>query len=247
MRQFSDQHIAALSVLVLSAGTFVWAARHRPGRWLVPFSRCLALVILAWWAAEYIADAVLGIWTARTGLPFQLTDAVTAVSALALLTQAPLLVELAYYWAFTASLQALLTPDLGQPFPSIFYFTYFGYHIGAVVAASFLVFGCRLYPRHGAVLRVFVITLGFTAVAAIGDLLTGGNYMYLRYKPAHSSLLNVMGRWPWYIAETVVLGLLMLLAVDGLTRVIRSLLRDSARPAGFEPATFRSGGERSIP
>jgi len=25
------------------------------------------------------------------------------------------------------------------------------------------------------------------------------------------------------------------------------LLRDSARPAGFEPATFRSGGERSIP
>ena len=89
----------------------------------------------------------------------------------------------------------------------MFYFTYFAYHVGAIVAASFLVFGLRIYPRPGAVWRVFVLTLAFTAVAGIGDLLSGGNYMYLRAKPAHSSLLNVMGPWPWYIAATAVVGL----------------------------------------
>lgn len=61
----------------------------------------------------------------------------------------------------------------------------------------FLVFGCRLYPRPRAFWRVFALTLAFAALAGIGDLLTGGDYMYLRDKPSHDSLLNLMGPWPW--------------------------------------------------
>jgi uncharacterized membrane protein YwaF len=101
----------------VGAGISVWAARH-PGHGLVLFSRALGLVILAGWAGEYFADAVLGIWTVRHGLPLQLTDAVSAVSVLALWTQAAMLVEVAYFWAFTVSLQVLLTPDLAQSLPS---------------------------------------------------------------------------------------------------------------------------------
>src|SRR5207248_11746840 len=112
-----------------------------------------------------------------------------------------------------ASLQAVLTPDLGQSFPSVFYFTYFSYHVGAVVAACFLVFGRRRYPREGAIWRVYGVTLAFTGLAGLGDLLTGGNYMYLRSKPIHSSLLSVLGPWPWYIVSTAALGLGMLLVL----------------------------------
>jgi len=46
------------------------------------------------------------------------------------------------------------TPDLSQAFPSIFYFTYFTTHSGAIVAACLLVFGRRLLPRLWAVWRV---------------------------------------------------------------------------------------------
>jgi uncharacterized membrane protein YwaF len=42
--------------------------------------------------------------------------------------------------------------------------------------------------------------------------------MYLRDKPAHHSLLNLMGPWPWYVAGGVVLALALLLLVAGLTR-----------------------------
>jgi hypothetical integral membrane protein (TIGR02206 family) len=224
LRQFSDQHIAALAVMVVSAGVSIWAARRHPGRWIELYSRGLALLILAGWVGEYVADAVLSIWTARYSLPLQLTDAVSAVSILALLTRRPLFIELAYFWAFTATLQAVLTPDLGQAFPSVFYFTYFTYHVGAIVAASFLVFGCRLYPTSGAVWRVFAATLAFTAVSAAGDLLTGGNYMYLRNKPVHGSLLSLLGPWPWYIVAGAVVALAMLLVVAGLTRAVRALV-----------------------
>jgi hypothetical integral membrane protein (TIGR02206 family) len=222
VRQFSVQHLAALSLLLVSCVVSVWLARHRPGRWMVVFRRLLAAAIFAGWAGEYVADVILGNWTVRYSLPLQLTDAVSLTSILVLLTLAPLLVELTYFWAFTASFQATLTPDLAQSFPSVYYFTYFTYHIGAVLAAAFLVFGCGLYPRAGAVWRVYLITLAFTALVAVGDLATGGNYMYLRTKPVHSSLLSALGPWPWYIVATAALGLLMLIALDAISRVVRA-------------------------
>ena len=38
------------------------------------------------------------------------------------------------------------------------------------------------------------------AVAGTANLITGGNYMYLRAKPSQASLLDQMGPWPLYIA-----------------------------------------------
>jgi hypothetical integral membrane protein (TIGR02206 family) len=223
LRQFSDPHLAALGVLAVTAGTSVWAARRHPGRWLVVWPRVLGLVIVAGWVAEYVADAARGAWNVEYDLPLQLTDAVSAAAVLALWRPRALLVEVLYFWSLTASLQAVLTPDLGQSFPSVYYFAYFSYHVGAIVGACFLVFGCRLYPRPGAPWRVFALTLAFAAVAGAGDLITGGNYMYLRDKPAHNSLLNLMGPWPWYIVSTAALAIAMLLAVQLLANRLRRL------------------------
>ncbi len=214
--------------MLAAASASVWAARRQPGHWTVVFSRALALVILAGWAGEYVADAVQGTWSVKYTLPLQLTDAVSAVAILALWTRRPALVELTYLWAFTASLQATITPDLAQSFPSIFYFTYFTYHVGVIVAAAFLVYGCRSYPRSGAAWRVFAATLAFAALAGAADLITGGNYMYLRARPAHASLLSLMSRWPWYIAEAAALGLGMLVVVEALTDAIRGRVEASA-------------------
>jgi hypothetical integral membrane protein (TIGR02206 family) len=221
LRQFSPPHLAALGVLVLLAGASIIAPRKHQGRWVTIWSRLLALAILTGWVGEYVADGVDGIWSAQYALPLQLTDAVSACAIVALLTRSQLLVELTYFWSIAASLQATVTPDLGQNFPSVFYFTYFAYHVGAVVAACLLVFGLQLYPRPRAAWRVFGLTLCWAAIAGLGDVITGGNYMYLRAKPVHHSLLSVMGPWPWYIASSAALGLALLLALQ--------FLSDSAR------------------
>jgi hypothetical integral membrane protein (TIGR02206 family) len=230
LRQFSDQHLAALTVMVVGVGVCVYAGRHGDRRTVRAVSAGLAALIAAGWVGEYVADVVLGIWSTKYTLPLQLTDAVSAVTIIALLTKHRWLVELAYFWAFTASLQAALTPDLGYSFPSVFYFTYFLYHVGVIVAASFLVFGCRLYPRPGAVWRAYAATLGFAAVAGVGDLITGGNYMYLRAKPAHSSLLSALGPWPWYIVGGAAVGLAMLLIVGAVANGLRAVT--DSPPAG---------------
>src|SRR5919197_3503936 len=231
MRQLSGEHVAALCVAALAAVAAAWAPRRLAPARVVLASRALSLAILGAYVTEYVANTVEGTWEASFNLPFQLTDAVTIVAIVALWSPRQLLVELVYFWALTASLQALLTPDLGQAFPSVFYFTYFGYHTGAVAAACFLVFGCRLYPRPGASLRVFALTLAFAAVAGAADLLTGGNYMYLRNKPAHNSLLNLMGPWPWYIVSTAALAVAMLRALQLLADAVRDRARASQLPA----------------
>ncbi len=234
MQQFSVAHLAALAVLALSATLAVWAPRRHPGRWTVPAARALALLIFAGWAGEYVADIVLGTWTVRYDLPLQLTDAISVAAIVALWTRRALPVELAYFWSLTASLQATITPDLSETYPSVYYFTYFTYHIGAIAGACFLVLGCRLYPRPGAVGRVYAASLAFTAIAALGDVITGGNYMFLSEKPEYSSLLNVLGPWPWYIASTIVLALVLLVLVklptDQVRRRDTGLTSAPARP-----------------
>ena len=206
--------------MVLGIAGSVWGARRHPGPWMRWFSVGLAGLIVAGWVGEYVAELIVGTWSVPYSLPLQLTDAVTAVSIAALLTRRQMLVELSYFWSYTATLQATLTPDLGQNFPSVFYFTYFTYHVGSIVAASFLVFGCRQYPRPGAVWKVFWITLAWTVIAGTVDVITGGNYMYLRTRPVHNSLLSVMGPWPWYILSGTALGLALLLVVDWLARAL---------------------------
>ena len=219
MQQLSAEHVAALVALVIGAGAAVWAPRRHGGPWVVPLMRGLALVILAMYITEYVANAVDGTWSARYNLPLHLTDAVTLVAVGALWSPRPLLVEVLYFWALTASLQAVLTPDLGQAFPSIFYFTYFATHVGAVLAACLLTFGLRLTPRAGAVWRVYMITAAFAVIVGAADLVTGANYMYLRHKPERSSLLQVMGPWPWYILAGAAFGLAVFGALAALARV----------------------------
>ena len=220
MEQWSGEHVAAVAATGVVAALLVAGARRRGEAWAGTVGRGLALVILGGYVAEQLTYAARGEWTPRVNLPLHLTDAVTLASIAALWRpRSTLLVELVYFWAFSASLQAVLTPDLGQSFPDVLFFTYFVTHSGAVAAASLLVLGARRTPRPGAVWRVYGVTLGVVAAAAAGTLITGGNYMFLRRKPAHGSLLDLMGPWPVYILVAAIVGLLLFLALARLARL----------------------------
>jgi hypothetical integral membrane protein (TIGR02206 family) len=237
VEHWSAEHLAALAATALAATLLVAAARRGGDRWALPLGRGLALLILAAFVGEQLTYALRGEWSARVNLPLQLTDAVTLATVAALWRpDSRLLVELVYFWALSASLQALLTPDLRQSFPDPLYFTYFVTHAGAVAAACLLVFGSGRTPRPGSVARVYAVTALFALCAAAGTLATGGNYMFLRRKPASGSLLDYMGPWPVYIATGAALGLVLFLALAALARAVRPPARP-APPPGRAPGT----------
>ena len=218
MRDLSAEHLAALVVAAAVCALLVAATRRYGPAFSLPARIVLGAAILAGFAAEQIAYAERGEWSARVNLPFQLSDAVTLVSVAALWRPRPLLVELVYYWGFAATLQALATPDLRQAYPDVLYFTYFTTHGGALAAACLLVPGERRIPRAGSALRAFAVTAGFAVAAAAATLVTGGNYLFLRRKPAGGSMLDVMGPWPVYIAAAAALGLVLFLALEAAAR-----------------------------
>jgi hypothetical integral membrane protein (TIGR02206 family) len=192
------------------------AARTHPGDWTRLVSRILGAVLLAWFLAYHVVVALQGSYALDLDLPLHLTDAVTVVAALALWRPGALRFELTYFWGLTASLQAVLTPGLDPDdrFPSFFFWHYFITHSGVVVAAIFLAFGLGLTAHPHAVLRVLTATAAWAAVAAAGNALTGGNYMFLAERPETASLLDYMGSWPWYILGAALLALALFALLD---------------------------------
>ena len=217
VEHWSAEHIGALAATAVVASLLTTGARSRGESWAVPAGRALGLVILVAFVCEHATYAARGRWELDVNLPLHLTDAVTVAAVAALWRpSSALLVELVYFWALSASLQAVLTPDLGESFPDPLFLTYFVTHSGAVAAACLLVFGMGRTPRPGAVPQVFALTVGWAGVAAAGTLLTDGNYMFLRRKPEDGSLLDVMGPWPVYILVAAVVALVMFAALAAL-------------------------------
>lgn len=219
----SSEHLVPLALLVVVAVLLCVAARRAPGRWIGAVAATTALVLVGAelsWQPYVLANHT---WSVGASLPIQLCDVGGFVAAAALLWRQLLLVEVAYFWGLGGTLQALLTPDLGDKhFPSFPYLQFYVTHDLVILAALFLVIGLALYPRPGAVRRIFLLTLAFAVLVGLIDLATGGNYMYLRQVPASGSLLNLMGPWPWYIAAGAVLTLVVLAILNapfGLSRL----------------------------
>jgi hypothetical integral membrane protein (TIGR02206 family) len=233
VEHWSGEHIAALVTTIALAALLVAGARRCGDTWAVSIGRGLAVIILGCYLCEQLTYLLRGEWTADLNLPLHLTDAVTLASVAALWRpDSQLLVELVYFWALSASLQAVLTPDLGQSFPDVLFFTYFATHAGAVAAACLLFFGARRTPRRGAMWRVYAMTVAFAGLAAVATVVTGGNYMFLRHKPAHGSLLDLMGPWPVYILVAAALGLAIFLALAALAAPISREKHRFAGPLG---------------
>jgi hypothetical integral membrane protein (TIGR02206 family) len=203
-----------LGVLVLAVVLLCVAARRAPGRWINAVAAIMALSIVVAelsWQPYVLADDA---WSAAASLPVQLCDVGGFVAAAALLWRQLLLVEVAYFWGLGGTLQALLTPDLKDHFPTFPYLQFYVTHDLVILAALFLVIGLGLQPRAGAVRRIFLLTVAFAALVGLIDLATGGNYMYLRQVPASGTLLSVMGPWPWYMVTGAVVTLVVLVILD---------------------------------
>lgn len=177
----------------------------------------LLIAELSWWAHL----ALRGGWTPANGLPLELCDVTAVVGAIALWWRPMLLVELLWFWGVGGGLLAILTPELPAAFPSWLFFQYYIVHGGIVVAPLFLVVGLRVWPRPGSLGRVAAATLGYAVCIGIVNIVTGGNYLWLRHPPATPNLLDLLGPWPWYLLPMAVVGFLVLAVLQAPFTIAR--------------------------
>jgi len=212
-------------VIAVIGAALVTAARRSPGPWVRVATLALAVVLVGaevgWWI--FLARTGSSEYQLASALPLQLCDMAIFIGALALVLRSQILIEITYFWGLAGTLQALLTPDLPQRFPSFPYFQYYAAHGGIVIAALLLVVGMRCRPRHDAIWRVMAITLAYVAFVGAVDAFSGLNYMYLRAKPASASLFDLMGPWPWYLVVATGVGVALFVVLDAPFRARRAI------------------------
>ena len=229
---FSVEHVITVAVIVIAITVLLTAARLRPGRWTEIAAHALALLIVinevGWWVWAWQMNAL----SLQNNLPLFLCDIAAFVSAAALITRAPILVEVAYFWGIAGTANGIISPDIGDHFPSYPFFQYFIQHGAIPAAALFLVVGLRIYPRPWAVVRVFALSVALVVVDALANLLTNGNYMFLRSVPPGTNLLDLFGPWPWYIFGGALLTVIFFAALDAPFR-ISALARARSRTSPY--------------
>jgi len=212
---FSPEHLAVIALTVAACLGLGLAVRRDPGaRWVTWAMRGLAAALVLNEVAFHVVHQLEQGLSTRGDLPLHLTDAATIAAVVALWTRSAIAFELTYFWGMTATVQALITPDLRRGFPDHRFWWFAVAHAGVVLAAVLLAWGLRRTPRPGAVPRVVAWSLAVTALAAAGTLAFDGNYMFLREPPRGGSLLDLMGPWPWYIASAAALALVLFWLLD---------------------------------
>ena len=221
----SAEHLGAILVIAILIAILVVAARRSPGPWLQVLAVVLLIAEVSWWV--YLAAGGGEAGQRAQPLPLQLCDAAIFVAAAALWTRHQLLVEVTYFWALAGTLQAILTPDLPQHFPTYPYFQYYIAHGGVVAAALILVLGLRIYPRRWAAVKVAALTIGYAVLVGLLDVLSGADYLYLRAKPPSPTPLDLFGPWPVYVLVAALVGFVLFAILDAPFRVTRSRSRSA--------------------
>jgi hypothetical integral membrane protein (TIGR02206 family) len=181
------------------------------GTWL---SRVLLLLLSCYILALYGQKAGSGILSWSSSLPMQLCDWVLIACLASLLRPNPFLTEIAYFWGMSGTLQALLTPDRMEGFPSWRFVQFFWGHGIALLCLVYFIAARGWRPRRRSVLRMMLALQVYSVAAFSLDAAFGWNYGYMLHKPEGASLYDFLGPWPWYLLSLEGIGLVNFWLLD---------------------------------
>ncbi|MBV8976755.1 MAG: TIGR02206 family membrane protein [Alphaproteobacteria bacterium] len=207
---FGTDHLAALALTMAVPLALAIAARRKPA-WDAWFRYGFAGLLIATWIAWYalfIARGWLGLGNA---LPMNLCDWATIALIVTLIQPRQAAYELAYFWAFAGTVQGLITPDVNFGFPEPQFLVFILGHAAILSAVIYLTFGTRMRQVRASIPRVIGWSLSYAVAAALTDWTLGTNYGFFRAKPGHATFYDLLSPWPFYIPETVALGMGMAL------------------------------------
>jgi hypothetical integral membrane protein (TIGR02206 family) len=198
---FSGQHWLLLGIFAVGMILFpLWGRSHRGTPREQAACRGFAITLgtaAATMQVYYVFEP--GGFDLDGSLPLELCDLAEYSAIIALWTRSERATAFTYYVALTLSIQAILTPSLGQTFPSPRFLGFWTLHLLVVWAAAYLTWGLGFRPTWRLYGFTCAVTLIWAGAAFFLNRALGTNYGYLNHKPSAASLLDLLGPWPWYV------------------------------------------------
>ena len=208
---FSTQHFLTLFAL----GSITYMAIQKGKVADEPLKTDLGLIIAGPTFSTIVVDAIYKLafhtFDYLVDLPFFLCDLVALMLPFILYQRNRKWIGILYFWALAGTMQALLTPDIEDGFPSFHFFRYFLGHAGIIISVLYTVIVHRVRIHW----QDFINAILYAQVYLVGvhliNQVLGSNYAYTMHKPPGPSILDLMGPWPWYILGGEVLMVILFL------------------------------------
>ncbi|MEP6647439.1 MAG: TIGR02206 family membrane protein [Saprospiraceae bacterium] len=206
---FSFTHFATLIVLVIFTMVMIRLGQKADGKMKIWIGYSIASASLA----VLLID--LGIRFMHNGidvlvdLPLFMCDLAALVLPFIILQQNRKWIGIFYFWALAGTLQALITPELNDNYPSFEFFRYFIMHGAIVSAVLYYVVVMKVIITWKDLLNAVVYAQVYLVTIHIINMMLGSNYSYTMAKPAGHTVVDLFGNWPWYILGGEVLMIIL--------------------------------------
>lgn len=206
---FSVQHIITLLVLGIFTWLMIIFGRKAEGRKKMWYGYSIASASFAMLLIDLGLRLITHTLDILNDLPIFLCDLVALVLPFVILQENRKWLGIFYFWTLGGTLQALITPELSSGFPTFEFFRYFIMHGGIVSAMIYSVIVLRLKISWRDLVNAVIYIQVYLVFIHVINMSLGSNYSYTMAKPISTTLLNVLGDWPWYIFSAEVLMIIM--------------------------------------
>jgi hypothetical integral membrane protein (TIGR02206 family) len=210
---FEPDHLVVMALTIIVPVTLAFIARRSTPPIDAAFRYGFVALLIGTWMAWYTLFISRGWLGWGNALPLNLCDWATVALLITLIRPNQKTFELAYFWAFAGTIQGLVTPDVNYSFPEPQFVVFFLGHAAIIAAAIYLTLGTRMRQVPASLPRVIGWTLVYAVTASLVDWTIGTNYGFFRAKPNHATFFDLMSAWPYYIPETVMLGVVAALVL----------------------------------
>ncbi|HUR29921.1 MAG TPA: TIGR02206 family membrane protein [Saprospiraceae bacterium] len=210
---FSIQHFSALLIFLLVTFILIWLGQNSDERTKGFIGFAIAFFALTFMVLDSICKVFNHSFEVLDDLPLFLCDVVVIILPFVIWKKNRKWLGILYFWVMAGTLQALLTPELKEGFPSFEFFRYFIMHAGIVTAVIYSIVVWKIKIEWRDFFNAFLYVQFYIVSIHIINMIFGFNYSYTMKKPLNPTILDFMGEWPWYLLSGELLMIILFLGL----------------------------------
>jgi hypothetical integral membrane protein (TIGR02206 family) len=206
---YSAEYWTIIFAYSLIIGSLIFFAKRQTEAVQWRIGQVFSWTLVATFTGYMLLKYALGTFHAADDLPLHLCNVNVFLSPLLLHTRRRALFYVLFCWIISGTLQGIITPNIYESMCHYNAVRYWTIHCGLVGLMTY----CVIVLQQRMTFRGSLIAFGALQLYAIvvfpANYLLNANYGFLNAKPAHASLFDVLGAYPYYLLSLEGVGLVL--------------------------------------